>query len=186
MLNKIRPQPWDWPGPDRPASCRPQRRPGPSISVPTWALCYPKQCQSSDLDLRFSASIARTLAPFHFISHRLCSLERERENAGGHKGVAEGWVVAVALPTRLLVGVRCSPEGERTAVSRRCPLVATGADTPATQQVAADARWPRALPGACHLQRWQIWPWRWGRSLLPLGLGFQSDFFFDLNQIPSF
>jgi hypothetical protein len=122
MLNKIRPKPWDWPGPDRPASCRPQRRPGPSISVPTWALCYPKQCQSSELDLRFSASIARTVAPFHFISHRLCSLERERErkrereNAGGHKGVAEGWVVAVALPTRLLADVRRSPEGERTAV----------------------------------------------------------------------
>jgi hypothetical protein len=49
---------------------------------------------------------AQTLVHFHFISHRSVLARGERENAGGHEGVAEGYVVVAvaAAPMRPLAG----------------------------------------------------------------------------------
>jgi hypothetical protein len=93
--------------------------------------------------------------------------ERERRRPRGHGRGLRGGGGAAHEAAHHRATLTWGWARRHRAVSRRCPLVATGADMPIARQATTDARWPGALPRACHLRRRQIRPSRWGRSLLP-------------------
>jgi hypothetical protein len=150
-----------------PASCRPRRRPGPPISVPTWAESSPTRREPSISDQQRRAILGTTKLARRPNAQNPSSLhtfpclfhEAERERESWQSAASRPEVRRCLLARSPACDVHPKVSTPPSAGSRQCPKVATGADTPTIRQAVTDAR-PGALPGVRRLRRRQIRPWR--------------------------